>query len=193
MYDKNLHRRRSVRLSGYDYSYPGLYFVTICTQDKKCIFGRIENGEMMLNSFGHKAADCWNDIPNHFLNVVLHEYIIMPNHLHGIIEITGEFIGVVGAGDSLSKNVGANDYLPLQSVKLKHGTSKTIGSMIRGFKIGVAKQVGKPVWQRNYYEHIIRDGADYEKITNYIMANPQTWDSDKLYRKQLDEFNKQFE
>ncbi len=68
--------------------------------------------------------------------------------------------------------------------------SKSVGSVIRGFKAGITKQIGKSIWQRNYYEHIIRDNADYEKISNYIFTNPQTWDADSMYQKQLDEFNK---
>ena len=91
----NMNNRRSIRLQGYDYSQPGLYYLTLSTRDRLCIFGEIRNNEMVLNDIGHHAEKCWLQIPTHFPNTVLHEYIIMPNHLHGIVEI-----------------VGANHYLP---------------------------------------------------------------------------------
>lgn len=82
-----LPKRRTVRLYGYDYSQEGLYFVTLCCQDKICRFGKVENGEMVLNRMGEIAKECWLEIPRHYQNVVLHEFVIMPNHIHGIIEI----------------------------------------------------------------------------------------------------------
>ena len=91
----NMNNRRSIRLQGYDYSQPGLYYLTLSTRDRLCIFGEIRNNKMVLNDIGHHAEKCWLQIPTHFPNTVLHEYIIMPNHLHGIVEI-----------------VGANHYLP---------------------------------------------------------------------------------
>jgi len=82
----NAHHRGSIRLGNYDYSREGLYFVTICVQDKECLFGKIENGKMILNSAGNIALTCWSEIPQHFPNAVLHEYFVMPNHVHGIIQ-----------------------------------------------------------------------------------------------------------
>jgi len=86
IYNPKIHNRRSIRLKGYDYSQAGLYFITICCQDNVCLFGTIKNGAMILNSGGQMAKKCWTEIPNHFPNVILHEYVIMPNHVHGIIE-----------------------------------------------------------------------------------------------------------
>ncbi len=201
-YNPHIHHRRSIRLKGYDYSQAGLYFITICCQDRACLFGNIVDGEMICNDMGNIANQCWLAIPNHFPNMVLHEYVVMPNHIHGIVEIIGT--NNVGAknispdddvmtknispdGDVMAKNIspdddgmgangdgmganGANDDSPLPS----NGTSKTIGSMVRGFKIGVTKWIRQntnvyDVWQRNYWEHIIRNEQSYHRITEYIM------------------------
>ncbi|WP_239291025.1 transposase [Candidatus Nitrotoga sp. 1052] len=115
------------------------------------------------------AEKCWCAIPDHFSWVMLDAFIVMPNHVHGFI--------TVGAND-----VGAKDFLPLQS-KPKHGTSRMIGSIVRGFKIGVTKWFRSNtnvhvVWQRNYYEHIIRNDEAYLKIAEYIQTNPQRWEED---------------
>ena len=188
------HNRRSIRLKGYDYSQAGAYFVTICTKDRISLFGEINDGEMILNDAGIIAEQCWKDIPVHFPNVLLDEWIIMPNHIHGIIIIT------VGAKNNSpqretvgSKNISpqqsANDDSP-QRVQAKNisplprGTSKTIGSIIRGFKIGVTKWMRQNdiiyhVWQRNYYEHIIRNEKDLHMIREYIVNNPLKWQYDK--------------
>lgn len=177
----NIKNRRSIRLHGYDYSQEGAYYVTVCTQDRLCLFGSVQNGEMVLNEIGQYVEKCWLEISTHFPNTVLHEYMIMPNHVHGIVEI-----------------VGANDYLPAEKndvlglrakdVCLRRalrgsplrGTSKTIDSIVRGFKIGVTKWFRQntdihDVWQRNDYEHIICDGNDYDRIANYIIDNPRNW------------------
>ena len=166
-FNPNIHHRKSIRLQEYDYSQAGAYFITICTHNRLSLFGEIINGEMFLNAAGMTAQQCWNAIPEHFPFVELGEFVIMPNHVHGIIHIT--------------QNVGAKNFLPLQ-----HGTSKTIGSIVRGFKIGVTKwfrQVTdiKIVWQRNYYEHIIRNQTSYSKIAEYIQTNPLQWQNDKYY------------
>src|SRR5690606_11882244 len=182
----NMYNRRSIRLQGYDYSQPGLYYLTLSTRDRLCIFGEIRNNEMVLNDIGHHAEKCWLQIPTHFPNTVLHEYIIMPNHLHGIVEIVGanHYLPDENRASNLRAKDGsinrAKDVSPLR------GTSKTIGSIVRGFKIGVTRYVRvhtdeDKIWQRNYYEHIIRDGNDYERIVNYIRSNPMNWQQDDLY------------
>jgi len=141
-YDATIHHRRSIRLPHYDYAQPGGYFIAICTQNRVCLFGDIINGKTVLNDAGMMVEKCWNEIPQHFPNAILDEYALMPNHFHGIIII-----------------VGANNYSPLHNPRM--GTSKTIGSIIRGFKIGVTKWFREKspdfvVWQRNYYERVIR-------------------------------------
>ena len=182
-----IYHRHSIRLTGYDYTQNGCYFLTICTRNRECLFGEIQNAMMFLSDIGMKVNECWLDIPNHFPQIVLHEYVIMPNHLHGIIEINNtntieSNIGVI---------VGANNHSPLRSPQPQttpsllqfrpNGTSRTVGSVVRGFKIGVTKQVGFSPWQRNYYEHIIRNGESYNIIVQYMAQNPMKWEEDCFY------------
>jgi len=177
-YNPEIHHRRSYRLQGFDYSNVGLYFITICTQARKCLFGIIEDGKMILNDAGIIANECWLKIPEHFPNAVLHEYIVMLNHVHGIIESTK---------DELTNEPKYNEFQKI--------IPRSIGSLIRGYKIGVTKwcrynpkSVGvqnfEPlqIWQRNYYEHIICDKQSYQNICNYIFDNPSKCNNDKLYR-----------
>ena len=191
-YNPNIHHRRSVRLQGYDYSQAGAYFITICCDDRKCLFGNIINGEMNLNDAGKIADECWIEIPKHFPNAVLHEYVVMPNHVHGIVELADR------------NNVGAENFLPLQNdTGIPVGVQnfeplhpkqnafqkmipRSIGSIVKGFKIGVtirAKQFlpDIKIWQRNYHEHIIRNEQSYLTISEYIINNPKNWKDDKFY------------
>ena len=171
------HHRRSIRLCGYDYAQEGLYFVTVCCQGRACLFGEIVDGEMILNPAGRMVEKCWLDIPKHFPHAVLHDYIIMPNHVHGIIELTDVVAGAT--------NVRAKNFSPLPRQSQFRSPSKTIGSIVRGFKIGVTKWMRQntdtfPVWQRNYYEHIIRNAESYGNIAEYIITNPARWQDDNL-------------
>jgi putative transposase len=185
-YNPSIHHRRSIRLKGYNYSQAGLYFITICCNDRACLFGQIHNGIMILNDAGSTAQQCWVKIPAHFQNIVLHEFIVMPNHIHGILEIVGannhspdihspeQLTQYVPSFDNKAKNIS-----PLRS------PSQTIGSVVRGFKIGVTKWMRQNtnvhiVWQRNYYEHIIRDEQSFLKISEYILNNPKNWGNDSL-------------
>lgn len=166
--DYQNHHRRSIRLKGYDYAQPGWYFVTVCTYKKTILFGDVDCGAIILNKAGNIVEQCWNDIPNHFPHVQLDQYVIMPNHIHGILVIND----IVGA-----KNVS-----PLQQNKFQ-SPSKTVGSIVRGFKIGVTKWFRSntnihDVWQRNYYEQIIRDENDLNRIRRYIIENPLKWRND---------------
>jgi putative transposase len=199
-YNPNIHHRKSIRLRGYDYSKPGLYFITICTADRKCLFGKIvpvgvqkfeplqsindsemiegvENfqplrQEMILGDAGKIANTCWLLIPEHFPNVFLHEHIVMPNHIHGIIE--------------LKKNpVGVENFQPLRNEYQKI-IPHSIGSIVRGFKTGVTKWFRNNteianIWQRNYYEHIIRNEHSYNQIADYIIENPNNWENDDFF------------
>ena len=165
-------KRNSIRLKEFDYSAEGAYFVTICVQDQKCIFGKIIDGRMELNDVGMTVEKCWNEISKHFHHVKSYEFIVMPNHVHGILFIIHA--------------VGAKNLSPLRTVSNPCGTSKTIGSIIRGFKIGVTKWMRcnnkiRDIWQRNYYEHIIRNENDLNSIREYIMNNPQQWEKDEYY------------
>ena len=206
-YDPELHKRRSIRLPKYDYSLPGVYFVTICTQNRKCLFGDIADGIMRPNDAGRTAQRCWDDIPNHFPHVALDMVVIMPNHVHGILMITepppvgvdvgAGAVGDAGAGAGAGAAVGAKNFSPLQPplqppqpprqhLPRPRGTSKTIGSIVRGFKIGVTKWMREntavhDVWQRNFWEHVVRDEPELSRIREYVQNNPVRWEMDRLY------------
>ncbi len=177
------HHRRSIRLKGFDYTREGAYFVTICTQNQACLFGEIVNGQMQLSDVGEVADTCWRAIPEHFPRVVLDAFVIMPNHVHGII-----WIGLANR-----VNVGAKNLSPLppppprpsqRDTSAFRSPSKTVGSIVRGFKIGVTKWVRSnknfyTVWQRNYYEHIIRNDTALNRLRQYITDNPARWEDDR--------------
>ena len=196
-YNPTIHHRRTISLKDYDYSQAGLYFVTICVQNHSCLFGEIPDNEMILNDMGKTVEKCWLEIVQHYPDVVLHEYAVMPNHVHGIIELAhnendvpsvraknfspfGNNMQTPIGNDMQSGIIGAKDFSPLPPPR---GTSRTIGAIVRGFKIGVTKQLGFPVWQRNYWEHIIRNEQSYQNIANYIINNPMNWTNDKFYMK----------
>jgi len=260
-YNPQIHHRRSIRLQDYDYSSEGAYFVTMCTQNRECLFGEIVNGQMILNEHGKIVEQCWNDLPNHYDNIELDAYVIMPNHFHGIIFIndtidTVDNIGAIDVGaipvgaipvgaihespnvgaipespnvgaihvgaihespqqpDNESPNVGAIHESPQQPdnespnvgaipVGAIHESPRQrrkmlLPKIIGRFKMNSAKQInqirntsGVPVWQRNYYEQIIRNEKSLEKIRNYIINNPLEWYYDDYnpkkvnYEKQL--------
>jgi REP element-mobilizing transposase RayT len=166
-------RRKNLRLRGYDYTQVGFYFVTICVQDRVCLFGEINDGVMQLNSLGALVEQAWQDLPNHYPHVELDQFVIMPNHIHGIIVLT------VGAG---FKPAQSSDTTPAPTKR--HG----LPEIVRAFKSFSARRIneirqtpGISVWQRNYYEHIIRDDADYQRIAEYVMNNPAKWQEDSLH------------
>jgi putative transposase len=176
MNNLEIHNRQSTRLKGYDYSKAGLYFITICIKERNCIFGKIVDEVMILSDAGEIANEYWLVIPKHFPNAKLHEYVIMPNHIHGIIELT--YVGVQNF-EPLQKKNEFRKIIPL-----------SIGSIIRGYKIGVTKWfrtngIIHGVWQRNFYEHIIRNEGYYNTIAHYILNNPKKWKEDKFYMQQL--------
>jgi putative transposase len=174
-YNPKIHHRRSIRLRGYDYSQNGLYFVTICTHDRLPLFGVITNGDMTLNSSGQIAHQEWFKTTQIRPEIRLHESIVMPNHIHGIIEITS-----LDDIDRPSSNDTENTITDVKT---------TLGKVLRGYKSAVTKRINSlpeheeiTVWQRNYYESIIRDQRAYQNITNYIQSNPQRWSEDIYYR-----------
>ena len=177
-YNPEKHHRRSIRIKNYDYSKNGYYFITICSKDRECIFGNLNVGALLacaqnmieLSNAGKILDKHWNNIPNQFENVILDEYIIMPNHIHGIIIIDKD---------------RAHDKDRAQA-----SSAPTIGKIMRSFKSKSAMEylkhiqnndfnLSRKIWQRNYYEHIIRDDNELEKIREYIVNNPYKWDEDK--------------
>jgi len=181
------YHRRSVRLNGYNYSSKGLYFVTVCTQDRKCLFGEIIEQQIHLNDYGNIVQNEWLKTTMVRLNVTLDKFVIMPNHVHGIIIITNR---TDHTDISKTDRRGVLQYAP--TIRFR-SPSQTIGSIIRGFKSTATKQINilrktpvrahcntpLPIWQRNYYEHIIRDEGELNRIRQYVIDNPLNWDSDK--------------
>lgn len=185
-----LPQRRSIRLKGYDYSQAGLYFVTICCQDRICRFGKVVNGEMALNEYGQIAYNEWLKTPDIRKNVELDEFVIMPNHIHGIIRLMdrgglhspGLHSPGLHSPELHSPEISGVRGTPLRS------PSQTVGAIIRGYKSSVTKQLGlldfgEKLWQRNYHDHIIRDEQSHIRISEYIINNPAKWTDDKFYRK----------
>lgn len=182
-------RRKPNRLKNFDYSKSGWYFVTICTQNREYLFGQAENGKMILNAVGKIVARCWYDLPRHYPNCRLDEFIIMPNHLHGIIVITGD--RRVDDDVGTNNTVGTIHELSLQRVSLQLNRRRMLLPKIIGFlKMNSAKQINQirktpsnPVWQRSFYDHIIRNEKSYWQIKKYIYENPLHWLDDRNYVK----------
>ncbi len=179
-YNPDIHHRRSIRLREYDYSQCGIYFVTICSYDNECPFGEIKNWEMLQNEFGTIVQECWNDISVHFEYVELDEFIVMPNHVHGIIVIHEP----VGRGEVSSPSPSKP---PNPAVKTNRSSHKaTLGKIVAYFKYQSTKKInsiretsGNSLWQRNYYEHIIRNEKSFHAIGEYIRNNPLKWAEDE--------------
>ena len=230
-YNPNIHHRRSIRLKGYDYSQAGLYFITICVQHRKCLFGHITVGanpcgcpdcghpdcgcpEMILNDAGKMVETEWLHLKTRFSNIELHEYVVMPNHFHGILEIIGAPpadipapVGVSPADIPTPVRVSLVDTQQGQPQGIAPTTrqpqgigattrdcpNKTVGDMMDAFKSittveyirGVKNSGWKPfngrLWQRNYYERIIRNEKAYENISAYILNNPAKWKGDTFF------------
>ena len=167
VYFAKRHHRRSIRLPGYDYSQPGMYFVTICVEEKKCLLGEVIKGEMVVNEYGRIVQEEWYRSVEIRHEVQLDEFVVMPNHLHGIVVL-----------------VGATGRSPL---RLKPGPSpRSLGSFVGGFKSATTTRIndlrgthGIPLWQRNYYEHVIRNEDDLHRIREYIQTNPLRWELDR--------------
>jgi REP element-mobilizing transposase RayT len=188
------HHRRSIRLKNYDYSQSGLYFITICAQNRCCLFGEIVDGAMILNDAGQMVHDQWAILPNRFNSIELHEFIVMPNHFHGIIELVSNHpVGAPLVG-ALS-HVGApnNHHQTGQPQGIAPTVTPTIGDIVGAFKslttneyIAGVKQYHWPrfkqkLWQRDYYERIIRSEQSYLEIVEYIRNNPLNWAEDRYY------------
>jgi putative transposase len=257
-YDLDKHHRRSIRLKGYDYTATGLYFITICAYQRDCLFGEIINGEMRLNDLRQRVHACWQRLPFHFSNLELDAFVIMPNHIHGILVLTQlplsdnqsspprrgaaldrnpppltdhlppnatpgsdhkiqadaafgrESSDITGAfsepgmafGRESSDMTGesepgvafgressdiAKDRLP-NAAPLRGVVAGSVGAMVLNFKsvttrLGnrMRRSPGSPMWQRNYYEHIIRDEKSLQFIRQYIHHNPMSWQHDQLH------------
>ena len=221
---KGYPNRKSIRLKGYDYSKPGAYFITICTQTRACLFGEIINGKIVLNGAGIMVGNEWVDLPNRFANIQLNEYIIMPNHFHAILEIVppvGATLVVarnandtrndthkndtrndIHKNDNTATNIDKNGQSYQNGQPHKKGqpqgiaptaANNTLGDVvgafqsivtvkyIRGVKTKKWIQFDGKLWQRNYWDHIIRNEMELNNIRQYIQNNPKNWCIDKLH------------
>ena len=182
-YNPEKHHRRSIRLKGYDYSQPGGYYVTIVTQHRSCLFGDVVDGEMVLNTWGRVVEYHWQRLPHHFNHIRLDVFQIMPNHLHGIIFI----MELVGAKHSVENTLKIQEKSIENASPLRpHGTHPgSLGAIMQNYQLITTRKInrirktpGKKLWQRNYWEHIIRDEHDLNRIREYIMNNPLQWELD---------------
>ena len=180
-YNPEIHHRRSIRLKSYDYTIPGAYFVTICTYQRMHIFGEVVDGEMILNEAGKIARDAWFKTVELRPYVKLHEdeFVIMPNHAHGIIWIDGENVATLHGN---TQQLRAEQ----RSTPTKTVAPGSLGAIIRGYKSavtyainGAENQRGAVLWQRNYYDHIIRNEREFNNIRWYIFNNPRNWELDR--------------
>ncbi len=156
-YNPEIHHRRSIRLKGYDYTTPGFYFVTLYVKIGYRIFGQVVDKKMVLSEYGKVLDQCWHELPDHYCNVALREYCVMPNHFHCIIELL---------------NCAPKWRTPLSEIMraLKSFSTRKINDL------RVSKDENPtppPIWLRNYYEHIIRNDDDYARVANYIRRNPE--------------------
>lgn len=185
-YNPNIHHRRSIRLKGYDYSQVGLYFVTMCVQNRACFFGKVIDGEMILNDAGKMIEKWCAELSNKFSDIVVDTYVIMPNHFHMIIANVGDTVGAnlcvrpekldEHTNDVLGEHIGSPLRVVVQWLK-----TMTTNEYIRGVKTLDWQPFDKKLWQRNYWEHIIRNEQSYQHIADYIINNPVKWQDDMLY------------
>ncbi len=210
-YDPAKHHRRSIRLKGYDYTQAGAYFVTLCVQGRACVLGEVADGQMQLNDWGRMAEECWTWLADQYPYVALDATVIMPNHLHGIIVMDdgggesrrgGSRSALMGG--SRTTPTGGSQTAPTDDARTGDSRiaptriapttaptmdkRKSLGRLVGAFKTVSTKRInemrstpGAMFWQRNYWEHIVRNDADLDRIREYIQNNPARWSEDQLH------------
>ncbi|MGB0870738.1 MAG: transposase [Flavobacteriales bacterium] len=182
---KNKYRIKSIRLPHWDYRNNGMYFITICTKNRLYFFGNVKNGHVHLNEIGKLAYQYWNEIPEHFSFVKLGEFVVMPNHVHGILIVDKDGVSNVESlhcNDSTLEMV--NDTLKNQHMSKISPKPGSISTIIRSYKSVVTKNARKIhvefEWQSRFYDHIIRNERSFKNISNYIVNNPKNWKEDRF-------------
>jgi REP element-mobilizing transposase RayT len=192
---QNKYRIPSARLQGWDYSQNGTYFITICTAGREHYFGEIENGKMQLSHIGIIADILWHDIPHHSTNTELGAFVVMPNHIHGVLILNNPITDTDTNADadvdtvetlhatSLQSDVQSNKNEFMATISPK---PNSVSAIIRSYKSAVSKHAHRLGfdfnWQTRFHDHIIRNDAEYQRIANYINANPENWETDKFYK-----------
>ena len=172
-YDPEIHRRRSIRLDGYDYSQAGVYFISFVAQGRLCLFGKVEDGVMRLNDAGEMIRRVWDGVPDRFSTIAIDEFVVMPNHVHGVLFIRQP-------APATEATIGPAE-----------GVDPSLGDVVRAFKSVTTLEYGKGVrrlgwqrfekrlWQRNYYERVVRNESELGAIREYIVKNPVNWALDR--------------
>jgi putative transposase len=185
-YDANRHHRRSIRLPGWDYTQAGAYFVTACAFQAECLFGQVVNGEMVLNEYGRIVEEEWQRTGQLRPYVALDVYVIMPNHFHAILWLADDGRGTVRRAPTTAHRIPAMARPAPTQRQFGQPVAKSLPTIIGAFKSAVTRHInqqrgtpGDQVWQRNYYEHIIRSGRALDAIQCYIVDNPARWELDR--------------
>jgi putative transposase len=187
-YNPERHHRRSIRLRGYDYSKGGVYVVTILTANREHLFGEIVDAEMQYSDYGMIAAREWEKSAVIRAEIDLDAWIIMPNHVHGIVVLTEDEQSI-----RVREQVYEMEPAAIEDAQGRRGTmNKSLSSFVQGYKAAVTTRIntlrqvrGEPVWQRNYYERIVRDADEYNRFRKYIINNPAYWERDKENRNRV--------
>ena len=189
---KNKYRIESTRLKDWDYSTPSSYFITIVTNNRKHLFGKINNGEMILNDLGKIVNDCWSDLPNHYGNIVLDEFVIMPNHIHSVIIITeNETNNIKMIAPTVE--TGLRPVSTINNISTINNNANTkqhgLSEFIRALKSFSSRKINEllkskiDIWQPRFYDHIIRSENELQNIRQYIKNNPLNWNKDDYNRR----------
>jgi REP element-mobilizing transposase RayT len=188
-YNPDTHHRRSIRLRDYDYSSAGAYFVTICTSGRECLLADVVDGEIRLNDAGLCVKTIWDSLPEKYSDVEVDSVVIMPNHIHGIIIIDETTVGAIHELPSPSTQA---DERAIHESPLRDRRKMTLPKIIGYLKMNTAKRInqlrdnsGTPVWQRNYYERVIRNDHELQNMRQYIDDNPIKWAEDENHPSHL--------
>ena len=196
-FDPQKHNRRSIRLNGYDYTTPGAYFITVCTFQRESLFGEVVDGAVKLNDLGKIVNHAWHDLPNHYSHVIMDQFCIMPNHIHGIIILNDHIRNTGGSETRPYKNSRTDKNTHPDNYTQPYNNTRSFNShphpdkhhglpeIVRAFKSFSSRRInellespGVPTWQRNYYDHIIRDEHELRAVQDYVLSNPLNWESD---------------
>jgi putative transposase len=181
-YDPDKNHRRSIRLNGHDYAQPGAYFVTVCTRQREGMLGRVEAGQVLLSDAGEIARSVWDGLPERFPSIGLDEYVVMPNHVHGIVLVGAQFIapdpkdGLTRHAPGLGEIIRAYKATVTRLVRRRDDGATNPGVMDKGVMNHAPTGFG---WQRGFYEHVVRNEAELTAIREYMEANPARWEEDE--------------